>query len=194
MMEQLTKIKRWIRIIALWTLVSSLASICFYVLIQLNIIEEPLTGFDVFNFYFSTLAGLTIFIGLWLFEPWGWKAAVLLIPISWVIDCYGLITDYSRGLAIATSLFAILDASILRYLFKPEVMKFCHIFSTPLLKLRWTWKGLYLLALYLIAIGVSGHLVGIITVLAIFLGIRTAKKYIDQRTKKGKKNELPAST
>jgi len=194
MMEQLTKIKRWIRIIALWTLVSSLANICFYVLIQLNIIEEPLTGFDVFNFYFSTLAGLTIFVGLWCFEPWGWKAAVLLIPISWVIGCYGLITDYSRGLAIGTSLFVILDAAILRYLFKPEVMNFCHVFTSPLLKLKWTWKGLFLLALYLIVFDIFGNLVGIITVLAIFMGIRTAKKYIDQRTKKGLKNELPAST
>ncbi len=185
MMEQQTKIKRWIRIIALWTLVGSLFGICFHILIQLNIIEEPLTRFEVFDFYFSTLAGLTIFVGLWRFEPWGWKAAVLLIPISWVLSSYGLITDYLRGLGILISPFVILDAVILRYLFKPEVTNFCQIFSTRLLKLKWTWKGLFLLALYLFVNDIFGGLVGIVTVLAVFLGIMTAKKYIGKlRTSK----------
>ena len=188
MMEQHTKIKSWITIIALLALACSLVNICFYILVRFDIIEETLSKFDIFELFFSTLAGLTIFIGLWLLEPWGWKAAVLLIPISWVIGCYGLITDYFRGLAIGTSLFVILDAAILRYLFKPEVMNFCQIFSTPLLRLKWTWKGLFLLALYLIVIDIFGHLVGIITVLAIFLGIKTAKKYMEKlRTSK----ELP---
>ena len=178
MMEQRKKIKRWIRIIALWTLVGLLFGICFHILIQLNIIEEPLTRFEVFDFYFSTLASLTIFVGLWCFEPWAWKAAVLLIPISWALGSYGLITDYLQGLGILISPFVILDAVILRYLFKPEVMNFCQIFSTPLLKLKWTWKGIFLLALFLIVIDIFGNLIGIITVLAIFLGIMTAKKYM----------------
>jgi hypothetical protein len=184
-MEQHTKIKKWIRIIALWTLVSSLFGICFYILIQLNIIEETLTRFDVFDLFFSILAGLILFIGLWHFEPWGWKAAVLLIPISWVIGCYGLITDYFRGLGIFTSPFIIIDAVILSYLFKAEVTNFCQIFSTPLLKLKWSSKGLFLLALYLIVNDIFGNFVRIITVLAIFLGIMTTKKYMGKlRTSK----------
>ena len=134
-MEQQTKIKRWISIIALWKLVTSLIGICFYILIQLDIIEETFTRFDVFAFFFSSVAGLTIFVGLWRFEPWGWKAAVLLIPIYWVIESYGLISGYFLGLGIFTSPFIMIDAAILSYFFKPEVMKFCQIFSTPLLKL-----------------------------------------------------------
>jgi hypothetical protein len=184
-MKQHTKIKSWITIIALLALACSLVNICFYILIRFGVIEETLSKFDTFELFFGTLAGLTIFIGLWLFEPWGWKAAVLLIPISWVIGCYGLITGYFRGLAIGTSLFVILDAAILRYLFKPKVMNFFKIFSTPLFKLKWTWKGLFLLALYLIVIDLFGNLVAIITVLAIFLGIKTAKKYMEKlRTSK----------
>ena len=178
MMEQQTKMKKWIRIIALWELVSSLFGICFYIPIQLNIIKETLTRFDVFDLFFSILAGLILFMGLWRFKPWGWKAAVLLIPVSRVIGCYGLMTDYFRGLGIFTSPFIIIDAVILSYLFKAEVMNFCQVFSTPLLKLKWSSKGLFLLALYLIVNDIFGNLVGIFTVLAIFLGIMTAKKYM----------------
>jgi len=43
MMEQHTKIKSWITIIALLALACSLVNICFYILVRFDIIEETLS-------------------------------------------------------------------------------------------------------------------------------------------------------
>lgn len=175
------KMKLWIRIIALWALFTSFVTIAFYFLIKIGTINETLTSFDLFEILFDVIAGLVIFTGLWRFTPWGWKTTVLLLPLSWIFATYILMIDYERGYGVITSPFIIIDALILRYLFKPGVREFCKISSTFLLRLQWSANVLFLLALFLIVYDIFGGLFGLSTVLAIFLGVMTAKRYKRKR-------------
>ena len=181
------KIRKWIRIIALWLLVSSLGGICFYVLVQVSVIDESFTNLETFDFYVSTLMGLTIFVGLWRCESWGWKAAIILIPLSWVLGIYELFVKYERGIGIVTAPFIIIDALILNYLFRPSVRSFLSITSNFLLRFQWVAKVFLFVALFLVVNDIFGEIVGVITVMAVVFGIGTAKKY-KERLKASKSN------
>jgi len=170
------RIKKWLRVIAFVKLISSMIGLYFHFLIQPGI-EESLNWFDLFYFYFNSLAELIIFAGLWRFKPWGWKAAVLLIPISYLFVVYDYITDYVAWVGILLAPFILLDVFILRYLFKRQVMIFCKVSSIVLSHLRYSPEVLLNLAMYFVVSEFGSELVGIGVVLAILMGFGVAKRY-----------------
>ena len=89
--------------------------------------------------------------------------------------------DYYKGLGIVSAPFIIIDALILRYLFKNVVLEFFHITSKFFLKLKLSANGLFLMALFLVVNDIFGDIVGIIIVIAIFIGLQTARKIKVQR-------------
>ncbi len=155
-----------------------LAGIVFYILTVNGIVDEKFSELEVYDLYLSTPIGLAIFIGLWRLKPWGWKLAVIFIPLSWSIGLIELYSDYYRGLGLITAPFIIVDALILNYLFKPKVHQFLKISSSPLLRLQWLVKVLFLLALFVAVKDIFGGLVGLITVTVVLLGVGTARKTI----------------
>jgi len=176
------RIHKWSKIIALWTLFVTLLGICFYVLIQIGVIEETLTPFDLFNLFFTSTAGIFIFVGLWLLCPWGWNSAVLLIPISWALSAYSMAVDYYQWLGIVTSPFLIIDALIIRYLFKPKVIELFKVSSKILFRLKWCANALFLFAIFLIVNDIFGDFVALVTIIAFLLGleiIRNKKKRLN---------------
>ena len=143
------KIQRWLKIIALWSLFTAILGTFFYILIQVRIIDEKIKTFDLFEFYFNTIAGFMVFVGIWRFKSWGWKAAVLFIPVSWALSVYAMAIDYQRGTGMLTSFFLIIDALILRYLFKDDVIEFFQITSKFLIKLKLSASVLFFTAFFL---------------------------------------------
>ena len=65
------KIKKWIRIIAGWSLFLAIASAALYLLIYFKIIDDELKLRDHIDFIAGTIAGFIIFIGLWKLTSWG---------------------------------------------------------------------------------------------------------------------------
>ena len=170
------KIDKWLKIIALWSLFTALLSTCFYILTQVGIIDEKITRLDLVEFLFNTIAGFAVFVGIWCLKSWGWKAAILLIPVSWILSAYSMAIDYYRLLGIFSSPFIIIDGFIMRYLFKDDVIELFQIKSSFLLKLKWCANGLFLMALFLIVIDIFGDIVAIVTILAIFMGAQVSRK------------------
>ncbi|MHC4216156.1 MAG: hypothetical protein ACYSWP_22610 [Planctomycetota bacterium] len=177
------RIKKWIRIIAAFNLLITLVGIGFYILTVNGVIDETFTEFEVFDFYVSTLMGLVIFLGLWRLESWGWKSAIILIPLSWVFCLFELFVDYDEYIGLFIAPFLVIDALILRYLFKPHVCQFFNIISSPLLRFQWLVNALLLLALFLAVKDIFSGLVGLITVIAVILSLGTAKKHMEKLTK-----------
>jgi len=177
------KIKKWVRVIAIVELMSSMVGMCFHVLIQSGIIQETLNWVVLFDFYFNTAAGLIIFAGLWHPKPWGWRVAVLLIPISYLFVLYDYINDYFAWIGLFYAPFVLLDVFILRFLFKPEVMTFCRVSSRVLSRMRWLPNALLDLAIFFVVSAFGNELIGIGVVVAVFLGFSLAKRYRKKNSK-----------
>lgn len=62
---------------------------------------------------------LVVGVGLWKLMPWAWMAAVVVVAIGAILAIINLITGNSAGSNIVSIL---IDAIILWYLFRPEVM------------------------------------------------------------------------
>jgi hypothetical protein len=131
----------------------------------------------------ASMMGLIIFIGLWSFEPWGWKLAIILIPLSWAVYSMTLFVDYERGLGLITAPFLVVDALILNYLFKSQVSQLFNIISTSLFRMQWLVKALLLLALFLSLKDIFGGLVGLITIIVILIRPWSSKKNDKKLTK-----------
>lgn len=169
-------IRRWIKTIAAFILLITVGGIVFYILSTNDIIDETITKLEVLDFYISTIVGLVMFLGLWRLETWGWKSAVIFIPLSWVIYLFEFFADYEWGLGLFTAPFIIIDALIPNYLYKPQVCQFFQIFSSPLLRLQWIVKALFLLALFLAVMDIFSGLVAFITVVVVFCALVKTRK------------------
>ena len=175
-MENQEAIPKWLRIICLYLFFSSAANASFYLLVHLGIINESLSTFDRIDLICDVISTLVILTGLWCFKPWGWKAAVLLIPLSLLIDTYGLISVYERGMGVITAPFVALDGVVMRYLFRENVMKFCGVSSAQFFNLKWTVSGVFLYAAFLFVNDVFGAIVTICLVLAVVMGLAVSKR------------------
>lgn len=171
------QIKKWIRIIAAYSLLSTVTGVVFYALVQFRLIEEQLTTRDHIDFFIDTIAGLTIFVGLWKLTTWGWKFTIIFTLISWIYFMSDLFFDYERFMGIFLAPFIIIEALILRYLLSSDVRSFFNISSQFFNRLYWTPAALFLLAVFLIVKDIFDGIVGLVTVIGLYLGLRVSRKY-----------------
>jgi uncharacterized membrane protein (DUF2068 family) len=170
------RIRKWIRRIACWSLFLAIASAALYLLIYFKIIDDELKLRDHIDFIVGTIAGFIIFIGLWKLTSWGWKFTIISTALFWIYSIFNLFIEYERFTGIASALFIIIDALILRFLFKKDVQHFFNITSQFFIRLNWIPTALFLLAAVLVATDFFDGIVGIVTVIGIFLGLRISKK------------------
>jgi hypothetical protein len=175
-MENQEAIVKWLRIICLYVFFSFVANASFYVLVYLGIINETLSTFDMIDLIYVAISTLVILTGLWRFKPWGWKSAVLLIPIALLIDMYGLISVYERGMGVIAAPFVAIDGAVMRYLFRENVMRFCGVSSALFFKLKWTASGFFLYAAFLFVNDIFGAIVAICLVIAVAMGLAVSKR------------------
>ena len=171
------KIKKWIKTIALWHLICAVINPVLFILPHLSIIQEKLTSHDYVEASVNTIGGLAIFLGLWRFTPWGWKIAVLFIPLSWGYVTYDLFIDYQHGVGLLLSQFILIDCLILRFLFKEHVREIFKITSPNWIKLSWLVGPLLIFAVFLLIHDLVNDIVAFVLALAILIGFHTANKY-----------------
>jgi len=172
--------RRWLRLIAVWSLLCSLTGIGFWALAWVGILEAFLKPFDVFNLFFISLSGLAVFAGLWRCHPWGWKTSVLLIPLSWVPGIFGMLMAYHKGQGILSAPFILIDAICLHYLLRAETRDLCSISPDLWAPLKWAVGGLLSLALFLGVYDAVGTFDAAIAVLA-FLFVTAGAKWVRKR-------------
>jgi hypothetical protein len=171
------KIKKWIKTIALWHLICAAINLVLLILPYLSIIQERLAIHDYVEASVNAIGGLAIFLGLWRVAPWGWKIAVLFIPISWGYVSYDLFIDYQDGVGLLLSPFIFIDCLILRFLFKEHVREIFKISSPNWIKLSWLVGPLLIFAFFLLIHDLVNDIVAIFLALAISMGFHTANKY-----------------
>lgn len=170
------KIKRWIRIIAGWSLFLTICGAILYGLSHFKVIEEQLKTSDHIDYIVGTFAGFIIFIGLWKLTSWGWKFTIISTTLFWIYFISKLFIEYERFTGIVSAPFIIIDALILRFLFKTDVQHFFNITSTFFIRLNWIPTALFLLAAFLVTTDFFDGIVGIVAVIGILLGLRISKK------------------
>ncbi len=171
------KIKKWIKTIALWHLICAVINVVLFILPYLSIIQKKLTLHDYVGASVNTIGGLAIFLGLWRFNPWGWKIAVLFIPISWGYVFYDLFIDYQHGVGLLLSPFILIDCLILRFLFEEDVREIFKITSPNWIKLSWLVGPLLIFAVFLLIHDLVNDIIAFVLALAILMGFHTANKY-----------------
>ena len=171
------KIKKWIKIIALWQLICAVINVVIFILPHLSTIQAKLALHDCIEALVNTIGGLAIFLGLWRFTPWGWKFAVLFVPISWGYVSYELFIDYQHGVGLLLSPFILIDCLILRFLFKEHVREIFKISSPNWIKLSWLVAPLLIFAVFLLINDLLNDIIAIVLALAIFMVFHTANKY-----------------
>ena len=170
-------IKKWIRIIALWTFIMTIVGAAFYILIQLKVIDEQLSLREHVELIIYTIVGLVIFVGLWRLSPWGCKFAIIFTLVSWPYALVDLFIDYERFTGLFMSPFIIIEALILRYLLTDDVQNFFNITSRYFKRLLWTPAALLLLALFFVVLDFFDGLVALVTVVAILLGLTVSRRF-----------------
>jgi hypothetical protein len=171
------KIKNWIKAIALWQLICAVINVVLFILPQFSTIQVELALHDCIEASVNSIGGLVIFLGLWRFARWGWKVAVLFIPLSWAYVTYGLFIDYQHGIGLFISPFILIDCLILRFLFKAKVIEIFKISSTNWIKLCWLVGPLFILAVFLLINDLLNDIIAIVLAVAILMGFHTASKY-----------------
>jgi hypothetical protein len=171
------KIKKWIRTIALWHLICAVINVALFILPYLTTIQGKLTLHDYVQAFINTIGGLAIFLGLWRLSPWGWKIAVLFIPISWGYVSYDLFVDYRHGVGLLLSPFIFIDCLILLFLFKEHVREIFKISSPNWIKLSWLVGPLLIFAVFLLIHDVVNDIIAFVLALVILMGFHTANKY-----------------
>ena len=171
------KIKKWIKIIALWQLICAVINVVIFILPHLSTIQAKLALHDCIEALVNTIGGLAIFLGLWRLAPWGWKFAVLFVPLSWGYVSYDLFIDYQHGVGLLLAPFMLIDCLILRFLFKEHVREIFKISSPNWIKLNWLVAPLLIFAAFLLIHDLVNDIIAIILALAILMGLHTANKY-----------------
>lgn len=170
------RIKKWIRIIAGWSLFLAIDSAALYLLIYFKIVDDAFKLHDHIDFIVGTVAGLIIFIGLWKVTSWGWKFTIIVTSLSWIYSTFDIFIESERFIGVVAAPFIIIDALILRFLFKTDVRLFFNITSSFFIRLNWIPTALFLLAAFLVTTDFFDDVVGIVTVIGIYLGLRISKK------------------
>jgi len=170
-------IKKWIKVIALWQLICAVINVVLFILPQLSTIQIKLALHDCIEASVNTIGGLVIFLGLWRFTGWGWKIAVLFIPLSWAYVTYDLFIDYQHGVSLLISPFILIDCLIFRFLFKGQVTEIFKISSTNWIKLSWLGGPLFILAVFLLIHDLLNDIIAIVLAVAILMVFHTASKY-----------------
>ena len=175
-MQDISKTKRWVKVISVLYLVYALGSLSVHALTELSIVNDGLKT-DVFETAVSIIGNLALFVGLWRFSTWAWHFAILYIPLSWLYMLYHMLGDYEKGIGLLIAPFLLIDGFVLRFLFKSEVRDVFALSAASWLKLNWLGSLLLLLAGYLIVQDLFGSLIAFIFALAMFMGIRSVQEY-----------------
>jgi hypothetical protein len=171
------KINKWIKTIALWQLICAIMNVVILILPHFLTIQAKLTLHDWIVASVNAVGGLVIFLGLWRFTPWGWKVAVLFIPLSWSYVTYDLFIDYQHGAGLFISPFIFIDCLILRFLFRRQVAEIFRISSPNWIKLSWLVSPLFIVAVFLLIHDMLNDIISIFLAAAILIGFHTANKY-----------------
>lgn len=185
-MDEEQKAKTWIKIIALWSLISTALGIAFYILVQFGVIEETFSKTEIIVFYLGTTLGLLITFGLWNFAAWGWKLTVFSTPLYCIYSIYDLSLNYSIGMGATFSFFIFIEAAIINLLFKSKITNLFNITSSFWSNLEWIKYPLLLMAVFLLGLDLVGSLGSAVITLAIFIGIKVGKKYSTKFQKNNK--------
>lgn len=159
---------KWIRIIAFWTLITALLNLFFYGLVQFSVIKGSFSLLDHLDVMTNSLIGLLTFWGLRRHAPWGWKLAVVAIPVSWLYGVYSISRNYQPGMGVVTSVFLFIDAAILIFLFTPAALKVFQI-TARWISLEWLKYPLLVTAVFLLSLDFLGNLGGVMSAFAFFV-------------------------
>ena len=167
---------KWIKIIALWTLINAALNLLFYGLVQFSLVKGTFTLLDHVDVFANSILGLLIFWGLWRHAAWGWKIAVIAIPFSWIYGVYSISLHYQPGMGVVTSTFLFIDAAIFIFLFHPKVLNLCHIQSFwP--SSEWMKYPLLVTALFLLSLDFLGNLGGVMAAFSLFVAMMVWNRY-----------------
>lgn len=167
---------KWIKIIALWTLINAALNLLFYGLVQSSLVKGTFTLLDHVDVLVNSLLGLLTFWGLWRHAVWGWKIAVIAIPFSWLYGVYRISLHYQPGMGVVTSTFLFIDVAIFIFLFTPVVRKFFCIASFwP--SLEWVKYPLLVTAVFLMAFDFVGNRGGVIIAFFAFAAMMAWNRY-----------------
>jgi hypothetical protein len=167
---------KWIKIIALWTLINAALNLLFYGLVQSSLVKGTFTVLDHVDVLVNSLLGLLTFWGLWRHAAWGWKIAVIAIPFSWLYGVYRISLHYQPGMGVVTSTFLFIDAAIFIFLFTPEVLLLFHIRSFWL-SLNWIKYPLLVTAVFLLFLDFLGNLGGVMAAFTVFVALKLWDRY-----------------
>ncbi len=177
------KISRWIKVIAAWSLFSALVSAAFYVLSYFKVIEDQLTASDHIDYLIGTIGGLIIFVGLWKQTAWGWKFTIISTFLYWVYSTFDFFVEYERFVGLIMAPFIVIDAFIIRYLLRVDVRSTFNITSHFLIRFNWMPISLFLMAGFFSVKDLFNDFVAIVTVIALFSGLRLARKYKNEKAR-----------
>jgi len=167
---------RWIRLIALWALITTVLNLLFYSLVQLSWVKGSFSVLDHIDVFLNSLLGLLTFFGLWRQASWGWKIAVVAIPFSWIYGIYSLSLNYRTGMGVIASTFLCIDVAIFIFLFQPPVLKLFRIVSFWL-TLEWIKYPLLVTAVFLMSLDIAGNRGAVAIAFAVFVAMMVWKQY-----------------
>jgi len=170
------KEKKWLRIIAIWSLLTAALGFGFYLLVLFSDIEKTFTILEHVDVAVSTILNILICIGLWRSAGWGWKVAVISIPLVWMYSIYTISTDYKPGAGLFFSFFLFIDTAILHFLFRKSVRNILNISSRFWSGLHWIKYPLFFSAIFLLLLDFFGNGGSALTALFLFASIRIVQK------------------
>ncbi len=176
-MVKIEKIEKWIKIIALWHVVCAAINVSLFLLVYLSIIDQSLRLTDYVETFVNTFGSLAIFLGLWRVSPWGWKIAVLFIPLSWAYVTHDLFIDYQHGIGLLISPFMLIDCLIVRFLSKEHVRDIFKISSPSWIRVGWLVVPLFILAVFLLVNDLVHDIIAIVLAFTLVTAFHTANRY-----------------
>jgi len=167
---------RWIRLIALWALITTVLNLFFYTLVQLSWVKGSFSTLDHIDVFLNSLLGFLTFFGLWRQAPWGWKIAVTAIPFSWLYGIYSLSLNYQAGMGVIASTFLWIDVAIFVFLFQAPVLKLFQAASFWL-TLEWSKYPLIVTAVFLMSLDFAGNRGAVAIAFAVFVVMMAWKQF-----------------
>jgi len=167
---------RWIRLIALWSLITTVLNLLFYGLVELSWVQGSFSTSDHVDVFLNSILGFLTFFGLWRQAPWGWKIAVVAIPFSWIYGIYTLSLNYQEGMGVIASTFLWIDIAIFIFLFQPPVLKLFQVVSFWL-TLEWIKYPLLVTAVFLMFLDIAGNRGAVAIAFVVFVAMMVWKQY-----------------
>jgi len=106
-----------IRLVSLWFTLQVFLNIAVALYLALHPPDEPVSWFERLDFTVNTGVNAALAVGFWQRRSWAWSAAVVLVPLYWVLHAWHMLVP-AEGVLLWP--FLLVDAGILAWLHGPR--------------------------------------------------------------------------